>query len=273
MTTLTQPIKYHGGKHYLAKKILALMPEHTHYVEPYFGGGSVLLAKDPEGISEVVNDIDGELMNFWRVLQFPSWFEELQQILESTPFSQLEFQSARMMARVVQHGLSSPERAARFFVLARQSRQGLNKDFATLSRTRTRRGMNEQASSWLTAIDGLPEVATRLRRVVVLSDQATKVIRQQDGPKTLFYLDPPYLPETRSVKSSYKHEMARDQHAELLETLRSIEGKFMLSGYRSEMYDHQADLYGWRRESFDVPNNASGSAKKERRCECVWMNY
>ncbi len=71
MTKLTQPLKWHGGKHYLAKRIIELMPEHVHYVEPYFGGGAVLLQKDPEGVSEVVNDIDGELMSFWDCLRAP----------------------------------------------------------------------------------------------------------------------------------------------------------------------------------------------------------
>jgi len=64
MGKLTQPLKWHGGKHYLAKAIIELMPPHVHYVEPYFGGGSVLLEKDPVGVSEVVNDRNRELMNF-----------------------------------------------------------------------------------------------------------------------------------------------------------------------------------------------------------------
>ena len=73
---LTPPLKWPGGKHYLAKDIIDLMPLHTHYVEPYFGGGAVLLAKNPEGVSEVVNDLNGDLTNFWRVLQNESDFEQ-----------------------------------------------------------------------------------------------------------------------------------------------------------------------------------------------------
>lgn len=68
MTSISPPLKWHGGKHYLAKRIVALMPPHVHYVEPYAGGLSVLLAKDPEGVSEVVNDIHGDLTNFWQCL-------------------------------------------------------------------------------------------------------------------------------------------------------------------------------------------------------------
>src|SRR5215467_10397855 len=72
---LTPPLKYHGGKQYLARRIVALMPPHTHYVEPFAGGLAVLLAKDPEGVSEVVNDLDQDLTNFWRVLQGAETFD------------------------------------------------------------------------------------------------------------------------------------------------------------------------------------------------------
>src|SRR5262245_33475605 len=74
MPRLTPPLKWHGGKHYLAQQIVALMPPHLHYVEPCFGGGAVLLAHSGEGRSELINDVDGRLMNFWRVLQNPNQF-------------------------------------------------------------------------------------------------------------------------------------------------------------------------------------------------------
>ena len=83
----SSPLKFHGGKHYLAKKIIELMPPHLHYVEPYAGGLSVLLAKDPEGISEVVNDLHKDLSNFWRVLQGGESFRVFQRLCEATPFS------------------------------------------------------------------------------------------------------------------------------------------------------------------------------------------
>jgi len=89
------PLKWHGGKHYLAPKIIALMPEHTHYVEPYAGGLSVLLAKDPEGVSEVANDLNGDLTNFWRVLQQDESFGRFRRTLEAVPFSEAEWRDAR----------------------------------------------------------------------------------------------------------------------------------------------------------------------------------
>ena len=104
---LTLPLKYHGGKHYLADWIIGHMPRHPHYVEPYGGGLAVLLAKDPfderhqwsekgheRGISEVVNDLNGELMNFWKALQDEESFGRFQRIVEAAPFSQPQWEEA-----------------------------------------------------------------------------------------------------------------------------------------------------------------------------------
>jgi DNA adenine methylase len=140
---LNPPLKTHGGKHFLADWIIQQIPAHTHYVEPYAGGLSVLLRKSYEGISEVVNDLDKELINFWRVLQSHQKFTRLCRRLEATPFSAIEYERAQN-----HKSRSTIDRAWNFFVLCRQSRQGLHKDFTTLTRNRVRRGMNEQASSW-----------------------------------------------------------------------------------------------------------------------------
>lgn len=265
---LTPPLKWHGGKHYLAPNIVAMMPPHVHYVEPYFGGGSVLLAKDPEGVSEVVNDINGGLTNFWVVLQSEEFFRQFYRIAEVTPFSEAEYQRATKLRGIDNQVWS----AWSFFVRCRQSLAGRMDAFAPLSRNRVRRGMNEQASAWITAVDGLSAVHARLRRVVILSRDALDVIRQQDGPGTLFYLDPPYLPETRSAPDVYAHEMTREQHAELLGLLGAVEGKFLLSGYANELYQSHADRHGWSRHDFDLPNSAAGGKHKRRMTECVWCN-
>src|SRR3954468_1633586 len=91
---LTPPLKWHGGKHYLARRIVALMPRHTHYVEPFAGGLAVLLAKDPDGVSEAVNDLDGGLTNFWRVLQGEDTFAAFRRIVEVVPFSEAEWDTS-----------------------------------------------------------------------------------------------------------------------------------------------------------------------------------
>lgn len=262
-----QPIKWHGGKHYLASRIVQLMPPHTHYVEPYAGGLAVLLARDGEGVSEVVNDIDRELTNFWRVLQRPAEFRRLKKRLDATPFSEVEWNDARSTT------LDAVDRAAEFFIRCRMSLAGRRTSFAPVSRNRTRRGMNEQVSAWLTAIEGLPAVHARLKRVLILGHNATGVITGHDGPNTLFYLDPPYLHETRVSTDTYEHEMSVDDHRDLLATLAGIHGKFLLSGYDSELYRDYEARYGWTRVEFDLPNNAAGGTTKRRQREIVWRNY
>lgn len=265
---LPPPLKWHGGKHYLATKIVALMTPHLHYVEPYFGGGSVLLAKTPDGVSEVVNDIDGDLTHFWCVLQDGQTFERFRRILQATPFSEAEWNESHTNTT---SSSDCVEAAVRFFVHCRQSLAGRRECFTSISRNRVRRGMNEQASAWLTAVDGLEPVHARLRRVVILTRPALDVIRQQDGPKTLFYVDPPYLHETRASRDAYgRFEMTRADHEELLKLLLRVQGKVILSGYPSELYE--TVLQNWHHHDFDLPNNAAGGDAKRRMCERVWMN-
>lgn len=266
---LSAPLKWHGGKHYLAKWINSHIPTHGHYVEPFAGGLAVLLQRDPDGVSEVVNDLDGGLTNFWQVLKDDCTFEAFQRQIEATPFSETEFKGA---------GEADPDntqvdRAVKFFIRCRQSRQGLRKTFATLSKNRTRRGMNEQVSSWLTAIEGLTDIHARLKRVVILNDDAVVVIRKEDSPNTFFYLDPPYLHDTRISTNAYDCEMSAEDHEKLLAVLSEIKGTFLLSGYRNEMYDGFAERFGWRRVDRTIDCKASAAKEKPSRIESLWMNY
>jgi len=278
----SRPLKRHGGKRYSADWIISLMPPRVkdpnapasddagwlHYVEPYFGGGAVLFAQDPEGISEVINDLDGELTNFWDVLKSRERYLALEHRLQFTPCSQIEFERACQ-----RYGQGDPvARAAKFFVRNRQCRQAVGSDFATMVRNRTRSGMNELVSAWLSAIDGLAEFHARLQRVVIYNKDACDVIRQQDGPRTLHYLDPPYLHETRSSTGEYEFEMDEEDHLRLLETLAGIKGRFLLSGYPSELYDEFAAKHAWKCHEREIDNKASGSKTKEKRTECVWTN-
>jgi DNA adenine methylase len=272
MTTTTRsPLKWHGGKSYLATRIVGLFPsDAVAYVEPYFGAGHVLFAKDPSGWAEVVNDLNGELTTFWRVLQDIEAFDRFARVIEAVPFSEAEWRDSLN----VESTADQVDRAVRFFIRFRQSRQGLGRDFATLSRNRTRRAMNEQANAWLSVVDGLADAHARLRRVVILNRPAIDVIRQQDGAKTVFYLDPPYLPDTRTSRDEYgEFEMTVDDHAELLQTLADISGRFILSGYSSRLYDRFAAERGWRRLDVQIDNKASGARSKPRKVESLWMNY
>jgi DNA adenine methylase len=274
------PLKWHGGKYYLAPQIVALIPPHLHYVEPFAGGLAVLLARDPDdrslwvgtagreaGVSEVVNDISGELTNFWRVLRDEDLFGRFSRRVTMTPLSRAEFDGAAGW----QSRGDSVEDAWAFFVRCRQSLSGRMKGFTGLTRTRTRRRMNGNASEWLGAVDGLTAVHERLRRVVIENADALDLIRREDTPGTLFYLDPPYLGETRASADVYSHEMTRADHQRLLDLIRGVRGKVMLSGYPSDLYD--GALAGWTRHRFDLPNNAAGGGTKRRMEEVLWCNF
>jgi DNA adenine methylase len=248
------PLKWHGGKYYLAEKIISLFPFHLHYVEPFFGSGAVLFRKSCEGVSEVVNDLDDELTNFWQVLQLGVLDFSL------VPFSQVEWRNSFIDTT------NAVARAKNFFIRYRQSRQGLGKDFATLSKNRIRRGMSEQVSSWLSAVDLLPEAVERLKRVVIFNDAATKIIKQQDGGNTLFYLDPPYL-----GKHYYSCTMSQEDHIRLLMLTKTLRGKVIISSYPSDLYNRL--LGDWNRVVVQIDNKASSSKIKGIESECLWMNY
>jgi len=167
------------------------------------------------------------------------------------------------------------EKARRFFAICRQARGGLG--MSKLSRNawatskRTRRDMAEPVSKYLSAIEGLADVAARFRTVLIESKPAIDLIHQYDGEDTFFYLDPPYMPETRhgNKAATYAHEMTPEDHAALLDVLLAIKGKAMLSGYAATLYDDK--LKDWRREELKTKAHMSNSG--EERVEVIWFNY
>ena len=133
--------------------------------------------------------------------------------------------------------------------------------------------MAGDVNAWWTAIDQLPEVIDRLRRVEILSQPANEAIRRFDHPDTLIYCDPPYLHETRAPNSRdvYGIELTEKQHVELGEMLKACVSKVIISGYPSALYE---DIFGsWRRVEFDIANHAAGGRKKSRKCETLWLNW
>jgi DNA adenine methylase len=283
---LVPPVKRHGGKRYLARHVLRLMPPHLHYVEPYFGGGQVFFARDPadrrlwwrgltsdrrkaDGVSEVIKDLDGDLMNFYAVLKDAATFEALRRLVGLTLFSEGEWEAAGGVLAGGEAG--HVERAAAFFVRNRLSLAGRMDSFTGTTRTRLRGGRNGDVNAYWNAIDGLAAVHARLRDAVVLSRPALEVIRREDGEGTLFYCDPPYMPGTRTAPEVYRHEMTVQDHEEMLDALKGVKGMVMLSGYANDLYD--TALAGWHREVVEVPNNAAGGKTKRRMQEVIWCNF
>lgn len=287
-------LKYPGGQTYKAKRIVEFMPPHLHYAEPYFGGGAVLFERDPDdkklwipghkGVSEIVNDIDRELTNFWSVLAGPGTFAEFKRYVEAIPLSRVEWDDAHAAVEFsYRHpngdGGPSVRRAADFFVNNRQSHSGFGDTFTSPTRTRTRRNMNGNVSEWIGSVEGLDWVHARLRRVMIENMDAIKFIKREDTKNTFFYLDPTYLVEDIdgtpivATKNLYRYMMDINQHKELLRTLAHIDGKFLLSGYFSKLYDRAASDAGWSRFDFDYVNNMAGGSTKRVMRECLWMNY
>ena len=261
-------IKWHGGKSYLARKIISLMPVHKTYCETHAGALSVLLAKDPEGYSEIANDLNGDLSNFWMVMSNPEEFEQFRRVTEATPFSESLFRTSEILC-----SSNRVKAAILFFIHCRQSLAGRMKSFSPISTSRTRRGMNEQVSAWLTAVEGLQDVHSRLKRVLITSRDAAKLIKDVDCKDTFFYLDPPYLQSTRVSKVVYENEMSEKDHEALLDTLSQICGKFMISGYHSTLYDDWSKRNGLILEEIQIDNKASSGPTKRIMTECLWMNY
>ncbi|MBF6614319.1 MAG: DNA adenine methylase [Chloroflexi bacterium] len=257
---------WYGGKYSHLDWILPLLPQTTHYCEPFGGSAAVLINREPAPV-ETYNDIDGELVNFFRVLR-----EEKEMLIEAiglTPFSREEFELA---ISGLTAGISDLERARRFYVRARQVRTGLAQKassgrWANCLLT-SRAGMAGAVSRWLGAVEDLPYIAQRLLRVQIEHAPAIEVIQRYDSTETLFYCDPPYPHDSRTDHNAYAYEMTDDQHRELAEVLHRVEGKVVLSGYQSPLMQ---ELYGdWR--SIEGVERLVHSVKMPR-TEVVWVNY
>lgn len=257
---------WYGGKYNHLNWLLPLLPEAHHYCEPFGGSAAVLLNREPSPV-ETYNDIDGELVNFFRVLRDQT--EDLLKALALTPFSREEFYLA-----VTDYGphLSDMERARRFFVRARQVRTGLAQT-ASLGRwanckNTSRAGMSGVISRWLGSVEGLPEIAERLLRVQIENRPALELIKLYDSPDTLFYCDPPYPHEARGDAKAYGFEMTDVEHEDLANLLHHLKGKVAISSYRYPLMDR---LYkDWR--CAEAPTKKAHSVKKPR-TEALWTNY
>jgi DNA adenine methylase len=259
---------WYGGKFNHLGWLLPLLPECHHYCEPFAGSAAVLLNRQPSPI-ETYNDLDGEVVHFFKVLRDQK--EALVEAIGLTPFSREEFFQA-VNTNGDSRLLPDIERARRFFVRARQVRTGLAQT-ASLGRwanckNTSRAGMSGVVSRWLGSVDSLPAIAARLLRVQIENRPALEVLKLYDDRKTLFYCDPPYLHEARGDRKAYGFEMIDDEHRSLAAALGKAKGKAAVSGYRCDLMD---TLYkGWKR--FDAPTKHCHSIKKPRR-EALWMNY
>ena len=261
------PFGWYGGKFSHLTWLLPLLPGCHHYCEPFGGSGAVLLNRAPSPV-ETYNDLDGEVVNFFRVLRDDK--AALIEAIGLTPFSREEF----ALACQLDPKAPALERARRFYVRARQVRTGLAQT-ATLGRwanckQTSRAGMSGVISRWLGAVEDLPAIAERLLRVQIENRPASDVIRLYDSGQTLFYCDPPYVHETRGDSNAYGYEMSNEGHVELATILNGVHGKVALSNYQCALMDKLYPGPKWRK-IVSAPKTTHST--KGKRVEVLWTNY
>lgn len=260
----TRPIvHYHGGKWMLAPWIISHFPVHRCYVEPFGGGASVLLRKE-RAHSEVYNDLDGEIVNVFRVARDKG--EELAARLALTPYSREEFD---LTYERTEDAVEQARRTiARTFMGFGSNTFKENAD-GTIMRTGFRRQSGGSgrtpARDWQNYPSGLELITERLQGVVLENRDAQEIMEVHDASTTLHYIDPPYLLSTRSdAGADYRHEMNEREHRQLASFLKKLKGMVIVSGYPSELYDR---IYkGWTRVQRSAL--ADGASK---RTEVLWM--
>lgn len=261
-------LRWHGGKWLLAPWIIDHFPSHQVYVEPFGGAGSVLMRK-PRAYAEIWNDLDGDVVNLFRVLRSDS-AADLVRALRLTPFSRAEFDLA------YEPTADTLESARRLVVRSFMGfgSNGHNVKAKTGFRANSNRSGTTPAHDWINYPDSLSAVVDRLRGVTIENRDAVLIMRQHDAPDTLHYVDPPYLPSTRSLANPYdiKYrggmyavEMGEDEHPALLAALCDLSGMVVLSGYPSPVYD--AALRGWTRVQHDALADGARA-----RTEVLWIN-
>ncbi|MBT9263554.1 DNA adenine methylase [Pseudomonas sp. MG-9] len=266
MTISTPVIRYHGGKFRLAPWVLQHFPPHLCYVESFGGAAGVLMQKE-RSYAEVYNDLDGDIVNLFRVLQQNDSRAVLFEQLTLTPYARAEFELAWVPTD------EPVERARRTIVRAQMGfgSAGATKG-ATGFRIDTKRKYGTAQSLWAKYPEQIASIGQRLSGVLIENRAAVEVIQAHDGQNTLHFVDPPYVLSTRyeSAKSGryYRYEMTDADHQALLTCLLEAKGMVALSGYMSEIYTDQ--LKGWSMNT--VSARISAGRGSSTRQECLWLN-
>jgi len=236
------------------------------YCEPFCAGASVFLNKE-RSCEEVISDIDAGVVCVFKALRDEP--QEFITRIKRTRYTERAFKMA-------QNRSGKPfedyvDRAVNEYVLRRMSRGGLKRAFAWSDRERG--GQPGDLNAWETMAEMLPKISERVEGVSILEQDFVEMLKVWDEEETFFYLDPPYLHSTRSegTTNSYEHEMSVEDHINMLHLANNARGKVLISGYASPLYNR--NLKDWTCKKKNVANHSSQSKKKERRVECIWMNY
>ena len=259
---ITRPIlRYPGGKYKLAKWIISHFPKHDFYVEPYGGAGSVLMQKS-QTQGEIINDLDGDVVNVFHVLRDAKKAKELERLIRLTPFAYAEYKSAYDPCE------EPIERARRtiFRSFASIGSDGVSRRNSGFRGLKNNETSVTAAQEWSRYPDAIQSFVSRLQNVLIEQRPALHLLKIYDRIETLFYVDPPYLMSTRSKSSVfYDNEMTEKDHIDLSKVLTSLKGMVVLSGYPSLLYD---ELYAdWRK----ILKSATAQNGKGR-VECIYLS-
>ena len=255
---IRSPITYYGGKQMLVGDILPLIPKHTTYVEPFFGGGAIFWAKKPSHV-EVVNDLNRSVINFYQVAK--NNFAALQALIQASALSRSLYEDAMIMYKYP-HLFTNVERAWAFWVLTNQGFVGKIGSFG-YGTNDNKRELNI-ANKRLAFNNVLTE---RLELVQMECTDALRIIELRDREETFFYCDPPYIDSNQGHYGGYTKE-----HYELLLTaLSKIKGKFLLSSFPSESLDNFTKAHGWFQ--FEITMPCASSKHKKPKTEVLTANY
>jgi DNA adenine methylase len=266
---LRPPIKVHGGKSYLKSWIISHFPadyDKLSYCEFCCGGCSVLLNKEVSN-EEIINDIDKGVVSIFKALRDES--KEFIGKLKDISYKEETFTNA--LERSKDKFDDYIELAVNEYVLRRMSRGGMKRAFAWSDRERG--GKPGDVNAWETMLKQLPLVADRIKKVTILNANFLSIAKIWDDEKTLIYIDPPYLPETRTEGSTdvYDHEMSVEDHINILNFIKDARSKIAISGYQSPLYNKH--LKNWKVAKKNIANHASQQAVKASRTEFLWTNY
>ncbi len=242
---------------------------HSLYCETCAGGAGVLLRKAPSPV-EILNDLDSQVVNFFRVLRDPEQRRELIALLELTPYAKEEFLEAT--ATSGDQDASAVERARRLFV---RGWQGFGAGNASTDRRvgwgrPTAASLRSEARSWLGGIANLEEVAERLRDVHIEQEDLVNLVQRYDSPRTLFYVDPPYVLSTISGSKPYRHNFTDEDHRRMVAKLDELDAQVVVSGFNSPLYDEI--LAHWRKEERRALTGARRDGERVTTTEVVWLN-
>lgn len=252
---MKQVLKYPGAKARIADWICSYIPKHKVYVEPYAGSLAVLLNK-PRCHIETVNDLHGEVVNFFMILRdFPN---ELKKLIALTPYSREEYDNA------YQESDNDIEMARRFCVRCWQG-FGCANLYHNGFKSGQQGSSPNPAMAWSYLPQTIQQATERLQGVQIENLPALEIIKRYDTADIFIYADPPYLHGTRKG-NLYKHEMTYKEHEELLKVLVEHPGKVMISGYENDLYNKI--LNGWRKVSKETLAESG-----LKRTETLWMNY